>query len=296
MVCGIVAVVVILATMLIPAINDAQLTAGDEVTYDNFQDDHNLYMRAIKDGDTLVITSDGVNETTATLNGTRVLPIINAYETIINYHTLIFSDVYAVWTGGATGNPSVAHAGSTGQEGAPTGETKIEYNNGTYTETFTPLNGNVVTRSWSGGTWGFICCNADEAEYFESTRTGNNAFYIKNANDVVCSGVYTTGELDTWYWYYNGQSGCNTGYTASTEIGMTLTEGTTDIYDGTVTVSISDGENTEEFVPFRIMIPLEVTGHATSGAMYSLYGVIPIIFVVALVVGAIGIFAIGRRD
>lgn len=294
MVCGAAIVVILLATMLVPAIDEAQLTAGDEVTYTNAQDDTNIYMRSIEDGDTLLITADGVNNTTYELNGTEITNIAGG-ETI-NYHSLIFSDVYNLWTTSATGKPSSAGAGDTSITYGVIGTMEITYNSGTYTVDYTPTSGTASTLTYSDGTWGFIVCNEDEAEYYESIRTGNNPFYAKTTNDVVCSGIYTTGDFDTFYYYYNGTSGCNSGYTASTDVELTLADGTTDIYTGTVTVSISDGTDTEEFTPYRIMIPLEVTGHSASGAMYSIYGLIPIILVVALVMGAIGMIATGRRD
>lgn len=294
MVCGTVVVVVLLAAMLMPAISEAQLTAGSSVTYENTQTDGNCYMRAIQDGDTLVVTTDGTNNGVVELNGTQITTI--AGSTTITYHTLIFSDVYCLWLGGATGSPAATHYGATGQTTVPYGECKVEYSDGVITETYTETDSTVSTYTWEDATWGFICCNESEAEYFESVRSGSTAFYTTGVNDVVCSGVYTTGDLDTFYAYYNGTNTCNEGYTMSTDLDMTLVEGTTDIYSTTIEVSISDGTDTESFVPYRIMIPLEVTGHADSGGMYSVYGVIPIILVVSLVIGAISMIATGRRD
>lgn len=277
--------VILAGSLLIPVIDDAQRTAGPEITKTNATGDWNSYMREIKDGDTLVITVGSPN-TTYELNGVTVNNIEGNPSSA--YHSLIFSDVFNIASRGVSGGIDVNSNQSTSS--TTMGSCVIEYNSGTFT--LTPSSGDTTPIEYPGATWGYIMCNQSEADYYESIRTGQYGFYISSENDVICSGLYETGSNDTFYWYHNGISGVSEDFTIDTEITKTLVQGTTDIYTGAISITIGD----ESFTPYRIMIPIEVDGHESSGAAYSLYGAIPIIVIVGLIVAALGAIAVKNRD
>lgn len=114
----------------------------------------------------------------------------------------------------------------------------------------------------------------------------NTQPYVSNEKDVTAVGTYYTGENKTFYWYYNGiASGINADYTYGIDIETTKTAGTTDIYNVTaVTFDISG----ETFTPFYMIVPKEISGHATTGVAYDLLGIIPLLVIIGLVVAATG--------
>lgn len=280
--------IIILGLVLVPVIDDIQLTSGDKVTYANPQDDGNLYMRAIQDGDVLSCVVSADANTTIALNGESLLTI--AGDSFSGYHSLIFSDVFGCNTSNSASGLQAYSDQSTsiGYNSSCT----IEYDSGTFT--LTPSVG--VAQTYSGATWGYIACNEDEAEYYETVRTGSSTFYVSSSNDVICSGLYTTGDLDTFYWYHMGDSGVAVeGYDGNADVDLVLVDGTTDVYLASIAFEVTDGTDTESFTPYRIMIPLEVSGHATSGAAYSLYGVIPVIVIISIVFMVAGMIY-SKRD
>ena len=118
--------------------------------------------------------------------------------------------------------------------------------------------------------------------------------YVSNEKDVIAVGTYYTGENKTFYWYYNGiASGINADYTYGIDIETTKTAGTTDIYNVTaVTFDISG----ETFTPFYMIVPKEISGHATSGSMYDMLGVIPLLVTIGLILGVVGVIASRRLE
>lgn len=267
-------VVALVGTLILvgflPMITSIQNTSGDLVTYDNPINDGNYYVRELKDGDTLeVIVTEGSN-TTVKLNDVFVKTIEGG--DIGGYHNLLLSDVLTVWSTSITSACQLAISTSV----------NIGYTNATATFVYTDGKINVQYGTTEFDTevltWGYVVCNESEAGYLESTRTGQYEFYLSNDKDVVCSGVYTTGENDTYYWYYNGVAHVSEDYTCSFTTNKVLVDGTSDVYKGTANFTIGN----ETFTPYRVLMPLEVTGHATKGALYEIFGILPLLVGVGL--------------
>ena len=272
----------VILTGFIPVLGATQDNIGDSVTYENPLNDGNYYMRKIADGDTLVVTVASGETTTVYVNGEQIKTI--AGDIIGGYHDLIMTNVFTANTGGSTSGLQIASYNSTSV--GYTSTTTITYSNGTITQT----NDGQTSIEFAGVEWGYIVCNEPDAGFYESVRTGGTPFYIKTNNDIVCGGVYTTGDNDTYYWYKDGVSFVYQDYTTSAEINKTLVAGTTDIYQATITINVGD----ESFTPYRVLIPLEVTGHQASGALYDVYGLIPLIVAVGLLMFAITAILIRR--
>lgn len=112
--------------------------------------------------------------------------------------------------------------------------------------------------------------------------------YVNSDVDITAVGTYYTGDNKTFYWCYNGVAGgIDENFTYGATISKTLTDGTTDIYNVTgVTFDISG----ETFTPFYMIAPKEVSGHQTSGAMYDILGMLPLVAGVGLLMFAVVYF------
>lgn len=262
--------VVILAGFL-PIVTATQNASGESVTYENPLNHGNYYMRELKEGDVLeIVVTEGQN-TTVNVNGTLVKTVDNG--DIGPYHQILMSDVLTVWT---------TSPGSSGQYAYATSNV-VNYTNASSKFTLTndgftiKIGDNPEGSLNVNPSWGYIVCNESQAEYYESIRNGQYDYYLKSDNDVVCSGVYTTGDNDTYYWYKDGVV-YGGSYETTYTINKTLVAGTSDIYLGNITLNIGG----EEFTPYRVMIPIEVTGHKTEGALYEIFGLLPLIVGVGL--------------
>lgn len=132
-------------------------------------------------------------------------------------------------------------------------------------------------------TWAFVPCVYEDGGYMSSTLTDGVLAILNDPKDVVLCGSYTTGELDTGYSYYEGVAKTYTsGITAEYTPVYELRNGTYDLYDVDINFTVSDGASTEEFNPYRALVPYEVLGHADNGASINLLGVIPVIVILAL--------------
>lgn len=145
--------------------------------------------------------------------------------------------------------------------------------------------------SYSGGnttseysySWAYVPCSIEDGGYMASSLTADVTSIVNNVDDIILCGTYTTGELDTGYYYYKGDSWVtSTDYTGENTTELTLKDGTNDLYYADISFTVSDGTTTESFEPYRALVPYEVHGHADSGATISLLGVIPVMVIIAL--------------
>ena len=300
-------VVIVIAAVLMPVLDDARDTAGDEIVKTNVGTGHTF--KEMSPGDVLKCTSlySGSSRTdTWTLNGETVL---NDGVTGISWDWGLISDAYFLQV-----NSSSNGATSNAQEIKSTPGATIYYSGATasvpdivYTwtmnsdKTITTLKtegGVASTTTTYNSTWAYVLSTLEDGAYM-SAQVTTNPYYAKLDNkDVILAGNYTTGDLDTGYYY--GKDGVltilNTSYTGTVNFSQTLSSGTTDIYDTLLTVSVTDGNDTESFSPYRALVPYQVSGHESSGAAYDLYGAIPVIVIAALILGVVGVILTRRSD
>ena len=281
---------ILVGGLLIPTVEGIQTNIGEEITLTN---DSAIVLREIEDGDVLKCVRTKTSETAFsdawTLNDE---PITNLSGTSLSWNVGLISDaIYmqinansnnaaGIYYNMTLSNPSVLYFGISSS--AEVGDT------GTSTFTVT-TDGNITVVSSNRATltvpytWGYVICNLDDGEYY-SAETGGVGI-CKKASDLILCGAYTSGALDTMYSYVNGVSYVsNSAYTMTVDADLTKHAGTTDIYDITTSVIMSDGANDETFTPYRIFLPYEVTGHANTGTYYVMFGVISILGIVAIIV------------
>lgn len=283
--------IILAGSVLMPVLNDAKKTIGDEVTYTNSMTSSNQYRYDYVDSLELTATAsetDGVS-----------------YDFVINGKeiTLIGDYMLAVASDGI-----VIQIGTAGQ---------FAYS--TYMETYasepnlSPTTYPEVTLTMSEGAWSlkagdttlkdgtytWIVTYKDDGRYVAHNSSVVGAYCHETPSDfIVYGGGYTSGDLDTFYSYGQGKlTVAVSDYEGTLNWNTTLVDGTTDVYKVTTcNITISDGENDETYTPYRCLYLYEVTGHEAGGASYSLLGAIPVMVIVALIMGAVGMIVVKRND
>lgn len=300
-----VVVIVVLAGVLMPVLDDARDNIGPEITKTNVGTGHTF--KEMVPGDVLMCTSDytvSPRTDTWTLNGETVL---NEGITGLTWDWGLISDAYYLMVN-ANDNASIG----SGSVISSTPGTPIYYGKGTAVDNATfswtmnsdktityvkTTDGVAGTPTVYSSTWAYVVSSIEDGAYMSAQVTTNPYFAKYNDKDIILAGNYTTGDLDTGYYY--GKDGVltvvNSSYTGTVNFEQELSAGTTDVYDTLVTVSITDGTNTEEFSPYRALVLYQVTGHESSGASYDLLGVIPVMVVIALLVAVVALVFRSRQ-
>ena len=277
---GVTIVVILIATALMPVVSDAQKTAGDDVTLNNAVYDGIYYKKW--SGEEMTFQYDNTT-TEYRINGELLNRTSNAP------YQILVSDVISSRNGG-TNTTFVVNSATIGG---------TQYYQLTYMFSV-DASGHYVLSINNGanvleGTIGWLWYITPEETNYSTITNPTSPYYLGDTSDIVVLGsVYITGDNDTYYAYYDGQLTVNDAYSAvsSVSIPKTLVDGTTDCYSTIVTVTIGD----ETFTPYYVIAPISVTGHATSGGTYALYGAIPVVIIAALVAFAIGAVVLRRDD
>lgn len=281
----------IILASFVPVVTSTQETIGEPITYTN--PTFAVY-KEVEAGDVLKCTStfvDGTRTNVWTLNDQVVNPVMGSYawnpgvlsdglyigvfgadnNNLGNYYVMTDSTHTQRYLGAATStNPNVEYT--------------ITFENGTVS-VIKDASEEIVTAPY---TWAYCICPLADGEYCSAVADGTG--YVYANSDVTMCGAYTSGELDTTYYYHNGVNYTGSDFEMETTINKTLVDGTTDVYTASVSVSMTDGDTSETFVPYRVLVPYEVSGHATKGAMYDIYGLLPLIAGVGLLMSAVVYF------
>lgn len=284
--------IIILASALMPILVEAQEASGDPITLVNTT---NAVLTDAKVGDVLdvhrVTTSSGA-EDTWTYNGKLVSTPTGGQ---IQWNVAIISDgIYAQAnardnsSAGELWNLDTIDATRTYFGGSRTVE-------GDYHTTFT-FGADTITVSITGYavggiarevpyTWAKVICPLEDATYTAAVVGGQG--FVNDTDDILLCGAYTSGSNKTMYAYKDGELYLsNPAYEGNVNISADLHEGTSDIYDVVVSVDVGS----ENFTPYRIYVPYEVSGHQTKGNAYSIYGAIPVVLLASFVVYAANMF------
>ena len=293
--------IILAGSLLGPVISEAQNTIGPEVTITN---NSAIVLREVEEGDVLKCvrtkTGDSTFSDAWTLNDE---PITNLSGTSLSWNVGIISDAIYMQI-----NSNSNSAAGIYYDMTATTPAAVYYGMGTSavvgdsaTTTFTFSNGTATAVNQLNQTmtvpytWGYVVCPYEDGKYCAAVSGGVGS--VSNADEVILGGAYTSGELDTMYYYKDGEAHVsNSSYTMTANITTAIHTGTTDIYDATVSVDMTDGTDTETFTPYRILVPYEVTGHEAGGASYTLLGAIPILVIVAILMVAVGAIVLRRND
>lgn len=287
---GLFVCVLMVGSVLVPIVESSQETV-EPITEYNIGTKQTY--REVRPGDVFKLTSTYDAETSKktdvwTLNGNTVL---NANQSAISWNLGIVSD--AMWIevfssgNSASGNWRTLDSVANHYVGSSATDPNIEW-----VFTFTST---TIDWTYSGNTletpavqslpysWAYVPCSIEEGGYMASSQTADVTSIVKDMDDIIMCGSYTSGELDTGYYYYKGTTYVGTsGYTGENTTELTLKDGTYDLYVADPSFTVTDGTTTEKFDPYKILVPYEVHGHADSGTTISLLGVIPVIVIIAL--------------
>ena len=121
--------------------------------------------------------------------------------------------------------------------------------------------------------------------------TPDAVWYVNDVSQVIAGGVYLTGDLDTSY-FMDGETVYvgNASYTGSCSI--PVTDDIKGVVKGdSVTVTITDGENTETFTPFTVYVPLSVKGYTENQSVVNtVLDMLPLVCGVGVLLGAVVYF------
>jgi hypothetical protein len=220
---------------------------------------------------------------TYSVNGETVT--LNAAQQI-----LIASNFFSMRSGGLPANPGINYEYLGSTAGA---EDTLSYviENGEYTLTIgdTVLTGTLDWMVYA------VADGKTGTSGLGQLTTPASAFYTSNANKIVVLGnIYTTGDNDTYYAYYDGKLTVNEDYEDNSKVNIvkTIANGYTDIYSTTLSVSIGE----ETFTPYFVLAPITISGHEASESMYDLLGVIPLLVTIGLILGIVGVVAVRRLE
>ena len=274
--------------MLAPTVAGIQTTIGTDITLTN---DTTVVLREAQPDDVFTLTriyTDNVAKDTLALNGEEVLGPTGGGDA---WNVGLLSDGIYLQIAGATSTSMGLYY----YMSDATPLTKYLSGNGVDRHYALTFDGGNITLYADYGletqsiiaqkpyTWAYVACPYGEGEYSASISGGVGI--VKADTDIIVCGAYTTGELDTMYYHYNGGDYVsNSAYDMTMNVSKSLHAGTTDIYDATVSVTISEGADDETFTPYRILVPYQVQGHATSGPAYVMFGVLTLLAIVMLVV------------
>lgn len=279
--------IVIVATLLMPVVNSSMVVLGDPITLTNDGTD----FKEAESGDVIEYTRTIGSGNVITYNG-EVVPFASEWDDL-----LISDSVYIRKTNITSSNMGRVYEFNNANPMNPyfipnpttSATLTLEFTETTI-EMVVVSDGVTGTPSSVPYEWAYIPCTPAASEYIFSQIGYESTGYVKYGQEPILCGAYETGELDTLYYYNNGESYVSsTGMVMSVSNSYTLTEGTTDIYDLAVSCTITDGGSSETFTPYRFLIPSEVEGHKDSGAVYSIVSTLPIMVIVAILLGCVAI-------
>lgn len=287
---GIIAIFVaitMIGGVLVPVVADGLTVVGDPVTYENAIDVNAPQHYGKLDDFTVTVESTD-DSYTVVANGVSMTKTAAGQP-------VIFSDVLTISLSNL--NSSTVATLNIFEDALITetvvvGVTKkmiIAFNNGEWSVS---IDG---TETYSGS---FVWAFTVDPNGGYVTNSGSRNVYVNNVfSDIVYSGNYETGELDTGYFsYYDGRMNLsNPNYTGELNYTSNLVNGTTDInYITGRGITITDGTTTESFSAYRCLVKETINGHEAGGSAYAVLSAVVPLLIVALIVGAVAITM--RRD
>lgn len=287
---GIVVLVVILATFMMPTISEAQ-----NGTITAFNNSTNTY-RYIQ---------DGVDNWSLTTNSSMHEYYINGEK--FDFHE--YGDANVVST-------DVCYLKFQGHYCKITSLNTAEwnYNAMTYyqeftytaaTNTFTaiahesllPDSAVMITKSWICSDIIYLTPHGNLCAIATNGDDDIN-YYVNDFTQICAAGVYLTGDLDTGYFIKGADGYTSAHYEISATSTINDVPGYTDLKKASgYSVTVASGESSETFTPFTVYVPATVSAHTTQDQSISdLFGIIPLMVVIAILIGAVGMIATRTRD
>ena len=159
------------------------------------------------------------------------------------------------------------------------------------TATFTYRDGGTTNTYTTEYTWiGYRV--TEGGNYVNKVNVATATYH--DMSDFIAMGNYATGDNDTYYAVKDGKITLSeTQYEGKiSTITSTAVSGTTDLYTGTLRIYVDD----EYFTPYVWAVAKEVNGHKSSGTMYDMLGIIPMLVTAGLIIGIAGAVFVRRLE
>lgn len=261
---------VIILSAMIPAFLSTQNNAGDPVTYTNTGQYADLY-----------VTDDVSGKHTVLMESPNDYAVIDDVQIALSDMTrgfyIISDKISVVFVGAAA---VIYWDGGDAQYNPSWGRTfDLTYENGIATLNYT-TGGTTTTYTYN---YSWIGYRVTEGGNYMNVSS-STAVYNAGVKDFIAMGNYTSGDNDTLYVVKNGEITISESdlYTSSVESSSdTPITGTTDVYQGYLKINVGD----ESFTPYIWVVSKEIHGHAPSGALYEVIGLLPLIAGIGLLLG-----------
>lgn len=156
-----------------------------------------------------------------------------------------------------------------------------------------------ISMEFTGGTLGPFTF-----DYTYFAVTDDNGAYIYGDYANTTKDVLLNSVNDAYFLYYGGGNLANivngvatyNGEEATIYDDSTKVKGMTDLYSLTLGTDLGVSYNDQDYVAGKIIVPVEVISHTeVNSATLSIIGLIPLLLIVALVIGAIGIISMKKE-
>lgn len=291
LIAGFIVAALLVAAILVPVIDATLTTAGDPVTYTNSganvgMRDNTAYYEITDDTSlTYVVDSTGITigETNINYNSTATWGAVvwtdTGYFMVRQSTYVVRCEQYDVET-----NTSATTSYTLPVTATLLGKTLTIADAAEANDTYTFNEGYCLD----------LKQNEDGKQLFMAVdltqRTGT--FYLNSINQLRCMGIYSSGENDCYYSLKNGTL-TNTGdFTNDVVATLTLVDDTTDVYQ---LESFKLDIGGEEFTPYYTILPLQIDGHSTGGAVYDTLSIIPLLVTVGILLGIVGVIFTRRE-
>lgn len=266
---GVVLVLVLCGSVLVPAIDDAKYSMGDTEVFSNA--DNAKAVGDYKLVDSLTLTYISATEVS---NGTHTYA---RSDSDVNERQVL-SDAFLLYV--VPGENHVYYQLSTSSTRSTiVSDFSAVFENGTYT---VHNNGNDYT-----GTYSWIATQVEPGtgDYTEMIHIASTSVYLKSINQI-----YTAQYDNTLGWV-----SVNAGVANGTNTVVYDTEAVPDTLGDTyLSIGITNGTNAVN--PFATIVPKEVAYiAASSGGLVSLIGVLPLLVLVATITGIVGVVVVSKR-
>lgn len=279
--------VIIVGSVLMPTVTDANKVLGDPVTFYN---DDIYTFKEVQDGDELVIERYLINEEKAikmSLNGNDI-PIGRVYTPVVVSDGIVAS-IYPA-NNASTISYRMVKDNPTNESqfwGAmDEGTITISFDDGIFT--FTMIAGDSTPATFTVSCdWGYIACPVSDSSYIASSVSGS-AYVRDGTIPIICGPVTTPATMI--YQNNTGDFGIsNPDVTGAPIYTYSKVDGTSDIYTLDVKVSLTSGGVTTESDAGYFLVPYKVVGHEDHGTSISLVNVLPILVIVAILMMSIAL-------
>lgn len=288
MLIGITLSIIMISGVLVPVVNDAADDIGSPITFTNESNALVNYRYDYLDTVEYSISVESDGSYSIIFNGITINRIgdnFPVYFSDVGYSEAYSTSIATIADAHIWG-PEIGDSLAVFVSTSTIGTTTVTFEAGVCTVTSYNGDSKSMPYNWVMGitpTGDYITHNGSIAD-----------LYVRDVEDMVTySGVYQTGNNDTYYAFAQGKGYAQGEFSDKIDmeyVGASLVEGTTNVYTGGDARLIVDDET---FTPYRCIIKEKVTGNEKDEP-FTLIKTIPLLVIITLVVLIAGVISRSR--